>query len=222
MSLLSHALTSVARLAAFRQADVPAASSSEEALYQNIINSVSDYIESYTGRRLIQTTYTQEEYNGTGSQYIVLKNYPVDTDAGVTVERRNSAVNDDDWQTIDSRYYFVNAASGIIEGANENIGWRKGTNNYRVTYTAGYDFDLSTTFLSDFAADLEFIVWSLADTALTNITTNATNTTGIASEKLGDYSVTYTSTVMKNSEMQSVLDKYVKHGVDSYDTPTNI
>ena len=167
-----------------------------------MIDSVTEFIENYIGFRVQQTTYTNEEYDTEKSDTLLIDNFPIST--FTTLQRRNSALNDNDWETVDSNLYHVDLDSGVINGAG---GWlfartRKG---YRVTYVAGYDFDLSTTFLQDTeAADLELAVWLLISTVFNR----GKGGTGIKSESIGDYRVVYAKSLMENEDIKALLDKY--------------
>ena len=159
MSLISYALTTVSRFQNFSGID--SLSATEETVIENIINAVTNYIESYCGRRFKQTAYSNEEYDGPREEQIILKNWPVDSTSTFTVGYRNSAMNEDSWNTLNSEYYFIDYNAGIIYGAGRDK-FTLARRRYRVTYTAGYDFNNTTTFLSDTAAgDLELATWRL-------------------------------------------------------------
>ena len=218
MALNAHALTSVQRLADFLGLGTITAGSTKETLLQMVINSVTAFVESYCKRRFKETTYTQELYDGDGTQFLFLKNYPVDSSGTFTLERRESALNEDDWEQIDSEYFYVDYDAGYIETANESIRFIPGVKNYRVTYTAGIAFNLSSTFLSDSTADLEYAAWKLCATVYNRRHGDA----GIQSESIGDVSVTYTKEVFENEEIKSILDKYARHDAHGTITSPNV
>jgi hypothetical protein len=47
------------------------------AIALSIRDAVEDYVEKYCRRTFASTTYTLEKYNGTGTKYLALKNYPI-------------------------------------------------------------------------------------------------------------------------------------------------
>lgn len=219
------ALTTLARV---KQYIGGSFSASDDTTLSYLIDSVTDYVESYTQRRFKQTTYTNEEYDSDGSGIIVLRNYPV---SSVTLKYRNSILNVADWNTIDSQDYFIDANAGIIQFAGNKGGasvsgnfnsWGtgfvgSGLKFYAVTYTAGYNFDNAATFLSNYAADLEYCVWRLIAAAFYN----RGSTAGVQSERIGDYSVTYVKASFDDEEINSILEKYKSTQVRSYNSPLN-
>lgn len=186
---------------------------SQTTVIESLIDSVTAYIENYCGRRFKQTTYTNEEYDGDGSGFIVLKQFPV---SSVSLKYRNTSSNEADWSTVDTKDYFVDTDSGVIQLAG-NSKFTKGIKTYAVTYTGGWNFDNVATFLSVYAADLEFVVWKLVSTAFNQ----KAGDVGISSESIGDYSVTYSKEVFENSEIKAILDKYSKKEVRGIPSPLN-
>lgn len=205
MAILSYTLTTEARLAAFL--DITTPTGTDLTAFQNIINTATTFIENYIGRRVKKTAYSHEEYDTELSETLNLKNFPVDSSATFTLERRSSSQNEDDWESVDTQYYHVDYDSGIIMGAN-GLRFARTSKGYRASYTAGYDFDNSTTFLSDTeGGDLELAIWMLAS-ALWNKRTSGGGSGNIQSERIGDYSVTYTKVLLENPDIKSILDKY--------------
>lgn len=214
MSLIAYALTTVDRFKDFIDRD--SFSATEESVVENTINAVTNYIESYCGRRFMQTAYSDEEYDGPAEEQIVLKNWPVDSAETFTVEYRDSAQNEDDWETLDSEYYFVNYDSGIIYGAGRDK-FVLARRRYRVSYTAGYDFDNSSTYLSDTeAGDVELVAWRL----VANIWHSRKGRSDIKSEKIGDYAVAFGNETGELDEFtKTILDHYKRIESVSYLTP---
>lgn len=97
------------------------------------INSATEMIEKYTGTRFASTVYTDEEYDATNSDQLILKHRPVIT--FTSLSRRDTSLNQADWDTIDTELYFVDFSAGVLDLIFHATGhW----NRYRVTYTAGY------------------------------------------------------------------------------------
>jgi len=206
MSLKAYALTTKARFIAF--AGLTNLSAAEETVVEIIINSVTEYIENYCQRRFKETLYTEEVYDGDGSEFIMLKQYPLKADSTVTLGYRSSTVNKDNWGSIDSEDYFIDYNSGTLEIANGHF--TNQARKFRVTYTAGFDFDNSTTFLADTTAgDIEYATWKLCET----MWARRKGGVGVKAEKLGDYSVTYAKAVFESPEIKEVLDKYARVSV---------
>jgi len=204
MSLASYALTTVARFKTY--ADISTAS--DDTLLEDLVNAVSDWVENYCGRRFKQTAHSQKEIDSDGSKYLFCPEYPVSSTASFTLEIRTSAENEDEWESIDSEDYFVDYDNGIITIAAGN--WLKGKKKYRVTYTAGYNFDSSkeTDNLTDVGAgDLEVAVWKL----LKSIYDERREDARVTRERLGDYDVTFARIAFEDDPtIGSVLNRYRK------------
>lgn len=130
-TLLSYALTSLADVK--ESLGVASNDTSYDNLIIRKINQATLAIENYTGRRFALTTYTDEEYNGTGIDQIVLKNRPIV--GTVTLEGRDTSLNEADFTTVDSELYFTNTTAGVLD---LNFGAGGRWSRYVVTYQAGY------------------------------------------------------------------------------------
>lgn len=211
MALLAYSLTTLDRVKDF--GGLSGLSAAQDAVLTNIINAATTYIESHTERRFMQTAYSNELYDGHGDERLILDQFPVDSSASFSFEGRDTTENDDDWTTIDSDQYFVDYSAGIIFTAGRwslaNIRY-----GYRVTYTAGYDFDNSSTFLSDTAAaEVEYVAWKLVMEAWADRKSGKT----VKGERLGDYAITFGKSLFDVStaedgtggnSLKSILDKY--------------
>ncbi len=131
-----------------------------------IINAASAYIEGQTGRKFGRREYT-ERYEGTGSQRLLLNNYPVkkikeikDLSAGMIIGK--------------GTYYLENnGESGIVyrDGGWAKSGYPSGLANdltvvkksLSVKYIAGYILpkDGTEENLSDLPYDLQYAVWMM-------------------------------------------------------------
>jgi len=224
----SYALTTASRVADYMGVTLNA---TQETVMENIIDIITGMVEGYCGRRFQETAYTNEIYDGEGAEAFLLENWPVNSDETFTLQMRESTENEDDWETIDTEEYFIDYENGVIYGASRRKFkyFRKG---YRVTYTAGYDFDNAATFLGDtLAGDVEFATWLLAS----SYWARRTGDIGIVSESLGDYSVRYGRSsgggtggggtggmmIWGNNDVQSILDRYKRTEVVSVLTPRN-
>lgn len=216
-TLKAYALTTVQRVADFLGLGTIVANSTEETVLINLINQLTEFIENYISARIHKTTYTQELYDGSGTDTLLLRQFPVVASPAVAIEVRTSAINEDDWQTEDTENYYVESANGIVHMIPGRV-FIKGYQKYRVTYTAGYDYDNTTTFLSDTeGADLEYVAWKMVATAWNQ----RKGSLGIQSESIGDYRVVYAKTAFESPEIKEVLDKYKRIEAASYLTPSH-
>lgn len=209
MSLKSYALTTVARACGYLDIAVP--TGTDLTAFENLINSLTEYIEKYIGRRIKLTAYTNEEYDTERAETLSLKNFPVSTTATFTLQRRTSDLNVDDWETVDSDYYHVDHSSGVIEGAS-GMRFARTSKGYRASYTAGYDFDNTSTFLGDTeAGDIELAAWMLLGSVWNS--RKGGGSSGITSERIGDYSITWAKAVMQSDDVKAILDAYSSGGL---------
>jgi hypothetical protein len=131
-TLLSYALVSVEDVK--ESLGIDSGDNSKDNLIVRKINQATQMIERATGVRFAETTYTNEEYDATGVDQLVLKQRPITT--FTSFDGRDTALNENDWTTIDTELYFVDTAAGVIDLLFRAVGrW----NRYRVTYTAGFD-----------------------------------------------------------------------------------
>lgn len=185
--------------------------------FERLVNSVTDFIENYIGYRVKKTTYTHEEYNSNGGNTICLKSLPVLESENFDLQKRTSGDNDDSWESIDGDDFHVDWETGIIYGAGGRR-FNRGHKNYRVTYTAGYDYDNSATFLSDTdGADIEMAAWLL----IASIEQRSDGGAGVVSESIGDYRIQYAKSMFKNEDIEDLLSNYKKADTIGFVTPTN-
>lgn len=214
MAIHDYALTTVTRQAQFMGITNPSSGSANHTILTNLINACTDFIEHYIGYRVKKTTYTNEEYDGDQSGVLALKRFPVVSVS--SLQMRNSNLNEDDWDTIDTEDYFTDLSEGLVRLATRKF--LGGVRGWRVSYIAGFDFDNSSTFLSDTeGADLEYACWKLVNGAFERRKGGA----GIKSEAIGDYRVEYMSELFESAEIKAILDKYKRVEVASYSTPSH-
>jgi len=163
---------------------------SKDNILTRYINYATDLIEKYcNNRRFKETTYTDEEVNGSGTHYLNLKHFPV-TSITKLEYRTSSDYSASDFDQVDTSDYILESSdSGMIYFPR---GFVRGTRNYRVTYIAGY---------ATIPHDLEEACGQL----VSYLYKNAGKTEGIKSETLGRYSVTY--------DKDSSADLFKKAGV---------
>jgi len=135
MPLLSYALTNLADVK--ESLGITAGDTSKDNLITRKINQATEMIEAYCqlarDHHFASTTYTNEEYDGTGINQISLKMRPVITLS--SFQYRNTTENINSWTEADSDLYFIDLNSGVIDLL---WGQTRDWNRYRVTYTAGF------------------------------------------------------------------------------------
>lgn len=159
-------------------------------LLEELINRMTDLMEDYCGRRFKKTTYTDLLVDGNGSEFLFLKNFPINS---VTSIYRHYLVGDDD--ELDSDYYVIYSAEGYIY---REAGFVKGHQNYKITYDAGYDFDND-----GIPAGLQLLCNKIC-----TFEYNSYSRVGIKSEKIGSYSVTYDVVNILPVELLEQLDMW--------------
>lgn len=209
MALLSYALTNLDRQKEF----LGITTNDYNTILTSLINTTTEFVENYCDRRFKRTTYTNEVYDGTGSNQLLLNQYPATT--FTSLEQRNSTQNISSWTAFSSNDYFVKENEGIIVLVSGlNTMWQSGDSgmfiklpqHYRATYIAGYNFDASGgTYLEDVGlGDLEYVVWKLTATAFNQ----RKGSDDVQSERIGEYSVTYRKEVAMDTELKQILETY--------------
>lgn len=201
------ALTTLARAKSFLEVS----GDSKDSVLTMIINQVSGSIEAFLKRRLLSQTYTDEKYDGTGSETLVLKNFPVTAFTNLKVNV--SGDSSESLETISSERYFwyqdgrvvLNTGSGFVDG--NSAYFVKAPNKYRATYTAGYliDFDNENTPASHtLPQELEYACLKLVSAVY-----NSRKGEGLQSIKVGDIAMTFKKTSVADEEVSAILNKYV-------------
>jgi hypothetical protein len=145
----------------------------DNLLLETLINAATDFMEDYCGRRFLETDYTNELYDGDGTEMLFLKNYPIVTIT--TIYWAYVGVAD---QLIDSDEYKIYASGGYVYKVGS---WIVGHQNIKINYTAGYDFATD-----GIPSELQDIC-----NALVNLKYNQPDKQGIESERMGGYAVSY-------------------------------
>ncbi len=175
MAPKANALISVAELDLFLQITIGNASLSDL-----LINMASDFIDRFTNRHIVKATYTDQEYDGDGLKNIYLRDYPV---SAVTAVKNYDSYNASViyTYTVNTEYLLY-----LLEGyIYMRGGTTPGHKNYRISYSAGY-------LLADVPYDLKNACAQLAGLVYYN-----KGKSGIKSEAIGKYSVTYGMAEMK-------------------------
>lgn len=209
MALKTYALTTVARAAAYMEITPTAA---QETLIETLINAATDQIEKYIGYRVKKTTYTSQELDSQNGSVITLEAFPIDSGSSFSLQRRNSSVNEDEWETIDTQYYHIDYDAGILYATRGNK-FAPTSRGYRVTYSAGYDYNNTSTYLSDVegGAALELACWMLVAELYNRNRRLAVG--DIKRESIDKYSVEYADNgsatkLLQNTDITDLLDNY--------------
>lgn len=130
-TLKSYALTNLADVK--ESLGIAGSNTQYDNLIIRKINQATAMIENYCGRRFAATDYTDELYNATGTDQLVLKQRPIITLTSLKV--RDTPLNENDFETLDSELIHSNANAGIL-----NLTFRAAGHwgQYAVTYRAGY------------------------------------------------------------------------------------
>lgn len=187
-SLLSYALTTVADVKELL--DIPSSDTSKDNLIIRKINQATIMIERYTGRRFALTTYTDEEYNSTGTDQLVLRQRPIVSISSIS--SRDTSLNEADWDALDTEIFFQDNDSGIVRLLFSTFGrW----NRYKVTYSAGY-----TTIPEDIAEAAAMLAAYLLE--------NGTSGTAVKSKSEGQRRIEYFD------QSQNSNDLFQQLGID--------
>jgi hypothetical protein len=171
-TLKTYALTTVADVK--ESLSIPSSNHTYDNLIIRKINQATAMIENYCSRRFALTTYTDEGYNGTGTNQVVLKQRPIVGD--VTLKIRDSGLNEANYETVDSELIFADANSGVLDLLFTSARlWGR----FAVTYQAGY---------STIPDDLAEACASLAAYLVTNADTGSVN---VKSKQEGQRKVDY-------------------------------
>lgn len=132
-TLLSYALTTKADVK--ESLGIASSDTSKDNLIIRKINQATLAIEAYCGRHFKETTYTDEVYNATNTDQLILKQRPITSTTTFSLGVRDTSLNDNDFETIETNLYFADATSGVV---NLNFGATGHWGRYHVTYSAGY------------------------------------------------------------------------------------
>jgi hypothetical protein len=124
MPLETNALTDVTK--AKEYCGIDAADTSLDALIESLVNAASNAMENFCNRILKAQDIAGEEYDGTGSSNLFLKQLNINSILSVKI-------ND---VLVDASEYKLRKGSGIIVRLNSS--WPKDVLNVKVSYNAGF------------------------------------------------------------------------------------
>lgn len=198
--LLSYALTDVASVK--ESLGIDSGDTSKDNLIKRKINQATLNIETFCNlardHHFKETTYTNEVYQGTGGNQLVLRMRPVTNVA--SFQYHDSPESDANYTNVEAQDYYTNLSSGTLDLL---FGQTRGFGSYRVTYTAGY---------STIPADLAEACVALASFYVEN----GTSGTNIKKKQEGARSVEYfqsqaASSVIEELGLDDVLNRYVNY-----------
>lgn len=178
---------------------------SQDNLIKRKINQATLIIEGYCGlpedHHFKETTYTNEQYDGSGSNQMILKMRPVTSIT--SFQRRDTSESDGNFSDVESEHYFgTDLDAGVLDlNFTQSGGW----NGYQVTYTAGY---------ATIPADLSEACVMLASYLIENATTGS----GVKSKQEGSRKIEYFETAFASSlieqlSLDDLLNRYVMYSV---------
>lgn len=201
--LLDYALTTVADVK--ETLGIASGNTSKDNLIKRKINQATRMIEAFCGlaedHHFKRATYTNEEYEGTGSSQFVFNMRPVTS--VTSFQRATSSDSDASWDDVESELYFSDNLDAGVMPLNFSEGGRY--NSYRVTYVAGYD---------PIPADLAEACVTLAAYLVDNSTTGS----AVASKTEGRRSITYfnpnqTASLIEQLSLDDLLTRYIMYPV---------
>lgn len=198
MATVVHALTSKAKVKSF----LGITDSNSDAIIDELISYITDFVESMCGRRFIETVYSNEVHDSKRQQDLFLRNYPI---ASVSaVEYRSGTYATPVWVTYTTEHYLLYGAEGFIHFAGKLPHVPQGV---RASYTAGYKIDWSNE-LNLALHTLPFDVAMVATELAANLLETRKNQ-GVQSMSTEGQSVTLVDVQKQVTQKQiSVLSKY--------------
>ena len=198
MSLLSYALTTVAKVKAY----LGITSSDYDAVIELIVNQQTSLIEGYCGgRRFLAADYV-DVVDAKGGKRLFFNNYPVRT--FTSLEYRSGTVSSPTWVTYDANSYLKYLAQGYLQFFGKLPCVPQGM---RLTYNAGYLID----FTAETNATLHTLPFDLtmAATELAANEYNRRQAQGITSMTTEGQSITFDKGVSQiTGNIKIALDRY--------------
>lgn len=165
--------------------------SDEDAILDDLIDAVSEWIESFCGRKFASATVT-EYHDGYGDARVVLKRRPVDSITSVhdDLDRDYEAA-----ELVDADDYTFYPESGILQHVNGTF--QDGIRNVKVVYVAGY-----ATIPDDLALACRMLCAEIYNRA-------EQGADGIALERVGEYSANYVLMMKEmGRQVKAILSRY--------------
>lgn len=174
-----------------------------DGLLTMLLNDATGFIERFCKRSFLSQTYTSEVYDGSGTDTIVLNQFPVT--AVSAFQYRDYEDNTDQWSSFDSTdefRWFEDGRIQLIAGK-----FSETPKKYRVTYVAGYKIDFdneNNPSLHTLPFEIEAACLKIVGAVF-----NTRRLEGLESESIGDSSVKVKMAVFNDPEIKGILEKYV-------------
>lgn len=204
-TLVDYALTNVADVK--ESLGIASSDQSWDNLITRKINQVTDLVQKYCDRTFKLTQYSEYK-DGSNIDELVLNQRPIvqDDTHAFLVERRDTSLNEESFETVDSNLAFIDNASGVLELDYRAIGrW----NRYRYTYWAGY-----ATIPNDLAeAACTLVCYFVNNPAGTNIGVSLRKE-GQRETRFGNQNSTMTfKNIIEQLGINQILDSYANSPV---------
>jgi len=171
------------------------------------LNWADAQVESRTRKKFTEVTISNELYDGSGSEELILKNYPI---TSITkVEYLSIQTPTEVWYELTSPYFRAYKDEGILKLVEDLTGvvdiscFEKGVQNWRITYKYGY-------------AAVPAIIELLASLLVAELYYKSTDESAVvSSEKIGDYSIGYSTsgeTVTSIPKLIDIIINDIKRG----------
>lgn len=198
MSVVNYALTTRTKVKSF----LNITDSTSDTIIDEMINYITDYIESMCSRRFLSSTYTNEVYDTNGNTRVFLKNYPITSVSAV--EYRTGTPSNPSWVTYQVDNYLTYLKEGFIRFYSTLPFVYQGL---RFTYIAGYLIDFTNegnTTLHTLPYDITMVATELVAKLY-----GQRNAEGIQSQSTEGQSVTFANpSEFITSSQKSILAGY--------------
>jgi uncharacterized phiE125 gp8 family phage protein len=188
--------------------------SGSDALIDRLIKETTAMIETMTGRRFIETTYTEiidgaidNVRTDPAKKSLVLENYPIT--AWTKLEYKSGTEVAPVWNEIDRNNYAIDLDRAIVRGFGE---FPRGWQNLKATYDAGYLID----FTQENDPNFHTLPFDLthACTSIVAGVYNRRTAQGIATESTEGQSITWASETGDggsiSKEASAIIEQYTR------------
>ena len=158
-------------------------SSDQEKILPLLVDGITAAINTYCGR-IFESTIHTEKYDGSSSNFLMLKNFPIISVTTVTRTKEDASDTEVD---IASTEYKIQQTTGMLVmhpiNYSDSSVWLNGNENYEIVYVAGYTAaDLPKDVIMACKIWLS-VLWESADQKLF----------AVASSTLGDDTISFES-----------------------------
>ena len=170
---------------------------SQDTVLQIYVDSANVFVKKYCERDLEETSYLREQYDGSGTAELVLRQYPLISVEGVWVE--GDELDESTDNTDQDGWYIYKEETGILR---HRLYWDRARGNIEVSYTAGYE---------TVPSDLKHCCLLIS-----SYFRNMGNRQGIRSESLGSYAYSLANDMASMGGDLTIPDVVVKNILNRY------